>query len=166
VSALRIEPPSHMPLIVTVRCDEMKDSERCGETYPHSLARCPFCGGNSIDPLTVDCETCASAWPCAFAIDDIDTAIRAWAAGDYQFEAAAEIVLRSKLRTKMLPRYADWSSWEFLAAPDFAALLRDADDGDAYLSSSERTLLTIAANIACDAILPALRRRPRLAVAR
>lgn len=192
MTALRLTPPEHHPRIVTVRCDETKDLQRCRETYAATHARCPFCGGTSIDPLTVDCESCSHSWPCPSAIEDADIALRNWAVGDYSFQAAAEIVIRSRLRAKLVPRYLEWSHFEFVAAPDFEGFARDLADGDAYLCTSELTLFRLAANIAygpadggenldlrglfslddanvaavCDAVLPALRRRAPLAVAR
>src|SRR3954469_25361019 len=118
----------HEPRVLTVRC------ENCRQVYAFGSRRCPHCSDNCVDPHEVCCTACNTAWPCRFALDQADTAMRAWARGDFGFQAAVEIVVGTLLRDKMVPRYLDWSAWELLAVPDFDALAKDLGDGDAYLS--------------------------------
>jgi hypothetical protein len=133
---------AHEPRVVTVRCDE------CRGVYAYSQGRCPQCGDNCVDPLVVVCGQCTTTWPCPPAAAGVDDAMRAWALGDYGFQAAVEIVLNTHLRQKMVPRYVSWAHYEVLAVPDFEALAKDFEDGDAYLSTSELFVFRLAANIA------------------
>ena len=141
-----IDPPRwHTPRLVSVHCDD------CGAVrlaHPAGPAACRRCGSAVVAEATGVCARDLEPWPCTAMLRRPDEAILAWGEEDWGCMAAAEILLGSRLREKVLPTYLTWSPYAFGARPDWDALAAAVDAGEEHLSGSERLLLQLAANLA------------------